>query len=187
MVAAAAAGAALRAAGDQGPPLPLLRRLRPRDGGAHGGRLRQANAASLPLPQRPPARPRLLPPLEENLRYATPPKHMPMRSRRLTAQRPSLVQCSCSCLYPTNESIPSQAEFLQALSPGSTAAPCSVRLRNLRARTEPDRREESQSINMSKAILTRDQHQHELPSGCGRAMRLAPRMLLCCRLWVTCI
>lgn len=71
VVAAAAGGGALRAAGDQGPPVPLLHRLRPRDGGAHGRRLRQANAAPLPLPQRPPARPRLLPPLEENLRYAS--------------------------------------------------------------------------------------------------------------------
>lgn len=68
VVAAAARGGALRAAGDQGPALPLLHRVRPGDGGAHGGRLRQANAATLPLPQRPPPRPRLLPPLEENLR-----------------------------------------------------------------------------------------------------------------------
>jgi hypothetical protein len=71
VVAAAAGGGALRAAGDQGPPLPLLRGLRPRDGGAHGGRHRQANAAPVPLAQRAPARPRVLPPLEGNLRYVS--------------------------------------------------------------------------------------------------------------------
>lgn len=75
VVAAAARGGALRPAGDQGSALPLLHRLRQGDGGAHGGLLRQANAAPLPLPQRPPPRPRLLPPLEENLRYVRPKRH----------------------------------------------------------------------------------------------------------------
>ena len=149
VVAAAAGGAALRAAGDQGPPLPLLRRLRPRDGGAHGGRLRQANAAPLPLPQRPPARPRLLPPLEENLRYAN--VHVSVRA------------------YPTNESIPFPCLSTPGrVSPGSVspvslslapAASSSVRLRWWYGLTEPNRQEgrEPISINMMSKARQRPQ------------------------------
>uniref|UniRef100_A0A453SAN2 Cytochrome P450 734A1 n=1 Tax=Aegilops tauschii subsp. strangulata TaxID=200361 RepID=A0A453SAN2_AEGTS len=67
VVAAAAAGGALRAAGRARPAVPLPRRLRPGDGGTHGGGHRQAHVAGH-LPQRAAPGARLLPLLEEDLR-----------------------------------------------------------------------------------------------------------------------
>jgi hypothetical protein len=69
VVAAAAAGGALRAAGRARAAVPVPLRLRPGDGGAHGGGYRQAHVAGH-LPQRSPPGPRLLPLLEKDLRYA---------------------------------------------------------------------------------------------------------------------
>jgi hypothetical protein len=69
VVAAASAGSALRAAGRARATVPIPRGLHARDGGAHGGGHLEAHVAT-GLAQRAPPGARLLPLLEEDLRYA---------------------------------------------------------------------------------------------------------------------
>ncbi|RRT37152.1 hypothetical protein B296_00043620 [Ensete ventricosum] len=77
VVEAEEGGGALREAGDQGSPLPLLRWLCQRHGWPDAGGLLQANDAS-DLPQHPPKSPLLLSPLEEDLWYMTPSTSLPL-------------------------------------------------------------------------------------------------------------